>query len=1159
MPPPASAARCWTSPDAGTSRPGRSPLRCLAATAPGDEVVVSNGTYAIASTINLTQAITLRGVSAVPSDVTLDGAGQQAASPLVKFSNSGATVAGLRVYRGGSNNSSGGAVWMASGGTLTNCIVDASQVTGNANITGIGVYINGGGLVTGCTIKNSAARLTGANTAVGVYIADGTLERSLVTGCYRSDYEDSINTLGVVYLAKGTVKNCTIAGNRVSHYPLYVADSATCIVKDSIVWGNVALRDSSDGRPNVRIGANAQVTNLCTTGSFGTSPVNANPCFTDAANRDFTLMPGSPCIGAGTDGGDLGYQPFDTARKALGVKASAYSGSDSLAATVTLTANGYDLTGATVTWEGLAETGTSFTHTFDPGTHTLKANVTLADNTTLTSTLTDAIRVWSTAPMYVDDDSVNPVSPYSSPATAAKTIDAALALAGEGSTIYVTNGTYTLTKDYNILDAIKIIGNGEHAQTVFKAASNCRFFYLGHAGALVSGLYMTGGKAARTGGGIYIAGNGGTVSNCTINASKTDANVADGGGLRLASVNAVCTHSCIMNCGNTVGYGHGAGVYIDNGTLADCLVISNKPSTYAGTNARGGGVYLAASTPNAKVVNCTIAANTAYEGGGLYRTANAGYVLNTLAFGNTSTSGENNLISAGGATRPDATSFSNCCSSVAIGANGQVVTAAPYELPTYALSGTAGAKCIDMGCNDHVVSTKDYLGQTRIFNNTVDIGAMEYCVAAVVPGFLADVREAAGEYEFTLTASVQGAGIGQCICTWYFDGLTEAAGTGAVFKKTLGVGRHSVKLVVSYSGADYTHEEPAYLTVYPIDAYADITSTGAQWPYDSPAKAASNLNAAVNEVLKPGVTLHVAAGRYPITSTIYVGDGRRLIGAGMDATCIYANRDRQVMVINGTDAYVEGVCVSNGSARGGGVYIYGDGGTFTRGKVADCQGAPNQSGGGALITGSKSKISKSVIVGNRTFSYTGAGDSVGTDNSGGGVEIDDSAILENSLVISNKAKNAGGVLVMGSGKVRNCTIVGNSTGTIDHGLREGCGGVSVRSGSVVNCIIRNNVDAVVTDPTSLYHNVVGQTASCANCCVPVSCGSNCVTNDPCFKNPAVGDYRLRGTSPCRDAGVYQSWMEGETDFFGNPRSYNAKRCDIGFHQSPRQGTLMYIR
>ena len=1149
-----------TSGDGSQASPFKTIAAGVSAASAGDEIVVAAGTYAISATINLSKAITVRGATGNPADVTLSGAKSADASPVIKFSNANATVASLRVYQGGSYNNKGGSVWMASGGVLTNCIVEASRITGNSNIQSVGVYINGGGRVTGCIIKNCHSATTGGITAVGVRIVNGTLENTLVTGCDRADYAESINTTGVVYLEKGIVRNCTIAGNTVSHYPLYVANSADCTVVDTIAWGNTELRNKSNAHPNASIGASANVTNLCTTGSFGVNPVNADPCFKNAAGKDYFLMPGSPCIGAGVNGGDIGCYPFDAATPSLGVKAGAYTGVNSLTTTLTLTASGYDLTGATVEWAGLGETGATATHTFGPGTYSLAANVTLADSSSLSVTLPNAIRVTTDIPMFVDASSANPVVPYSTPATAAATLDAALAIAGQGSVIYVANGTYQLTKDYNILDNVKIIGTGERDSTIVNAKSGCRFFFLGNANALVAGLWMQGGNATRTGGGIYIAGGGGTVSNCVIHNCKSGTNAADGGGLRMNAAKALCIQTKIMNCGNKSGFGHGAGVFINSGTLADCIIISNKPSTYGNTSSRGGGIYLATSTANAKVINCTVAKNTAYEGGGIYRVAEAGYVCNTIAYNNSASTGNGNIVAPSSTTRPPSTCISNLCSTVELGVNPQLVTAAPYELPTYELSATASAKCIDQGCTEIVTSALDFAGNPRVFNGTVDIGAYEYSKTEISPGFISDVTYAVGETgKFIFTASVQGADIDQCSCSWFFDGATAEAGTGTVFTNTLPIGKHSVRLVLSYGGSEYEHEEPAgFVTVYPADIYADVAATSSEWPYATPATAASNIEEAVSQALRPGVTLHVARGRYRLSSTVHIGEGRRIIGAGMDETVLDGRGSVRVMSINGRGAYVEGLCVSNGAnAQGSGLYIYGDGGTFAKGKIAQSKGTTNLSAGGAWIRGANSKVTQSVVEGNSTWHVSGAAESgTGVDHSGGGIVVHEGAVLDNSLVIGNKAKDGSGILVSEGGKVRNCVVVGNVTGSEDDSYRRAA--VRIRSGSVINCIVCDNTNSAAASPSSAVYNISGDSSSIMNCCVPVSIGSNCVTNDPHFKNAAAGDYRISGTSPCRDKGLYQTWMADAVDFFGNPRARNG-HVDIGYFQSPPAGTTILLQ
>ena len=160
----------------------------------------------------------------------------------------------------------------------------------------------------------------------------------------------------------------------------------------------------------------------------------------------------------------------------------------------------------------------------------------------------------------------------------------------------------------------------------------------------------------------------------------------------------------------------------------------------------------------------------------------------------------------------------------------------------------------------------------------------------------------------------------------------------------------------------------------------------------------------------------------------------------------------------------------------------------------------------------------------------------------------------------NRATYGAGVLVDYHGIVRNCTIVGNiAGGDVSHG---GCGGVKadldMAWGTIDNCIVRDNVDVALEDPGDIRHNVVGQAGMFRNNAFPSAYGTACVTGDPLFRNAARGDYRIRSGSPCRDAGLYQSWMEDTTDFFGNPRTRSGK-VDIGFHQTGSPATMLIMR
>ncbi len=1139
----------------------------VAAAAAGDVVRVASGTYTITATISISKGITVQPDPDKPGRVTVDA---NKKCRVFDINHADAVVEGLRIYRGRNaalTQYGGGVRFGTKGGTLRNCTIESCCLYQNtANQGGGGVYIPAGATVTGCVIKDCYNDCNSATRGIAAYVDGGTLEKTLVTGSSRTAYADYQNALGAVYLNAGTVDRCTIVANEVSHGPLYVVDNASAVVRDTIVWGNTAFRDTGSGRPNVRIGASASVSGLCTTRAFGSGSVVANPSFIDAAGGDYRLSPASPCIGAGTGGADLGYADYDAGAAPLGIAVSAFSGTDSLSATVSLVAvAGTSLAGATVTWEGLPETGASFTHAFGPGNHTLTANVTFADASTATVSLANAIRVTCSGDIYVDDDSAAPALPYASPDTAAKSLEDALAIAGNGAVIHVAEGSYVLAANcHYLLDGIKIVGSGARdATTLTKKNKAGRFFYLANANAAICNLTMKDGSASGCGGGLWIAGAGGTVSNCTVQGCSTGAS-QKGGGVLMNSAAALLTHSLILK--NTSGVGAvGAGICLSQGTVSDCLIISNTVNTLSRSGSNGGGIALDASTENAKVVNCTIAQNSAYNGGGIYRAADAGFVYNTIVFANSSYLGNADIQTVAGTTRPVASSILNCCTTASVGTGCQVVTTAPYELPSYALSGTASALCIDKGTNDYVVSTVDYAGANRIVNGTVDIGAFEYNGTMATVSFLANALTAAGPSDFTFTATAVGLDIATCFCEWFFDGAATADGTGSPFTKTLGVGRHGVKLVVTDPNRNkYTHEEAeGYITVYPADAYVDVAGTNPVWPYATPETAATDLNTAVAEVLVSGVTLHVAEGDYLIAGTVSVGAGERIVGAGMDRTCIWAKRTAnsglRILSLNGRGAYVEGVCVSNGYAQGGGVYISGDGGTFTKGRITRCRGNANQPGGGAFITGSRGKISNSDIVGNETSRYDGGADGTGVDHSGGGVYVAGGCILENCLVRLNRARAGGGVLVSDSGVVRNCTIVSNWTETTATSLGGG-GGICVRhNASVVNSIVWGNSDSSISAPDSPVHNVGGDASRLSNCCAPVTVGANCLVDNPRFRNEANGDYRLSDLSPCRRTGLYQSWMEGATDFFGNPRAYSRKHCDIGFHQTGSDALRLFVR
>lgn len=1158
------------------------------------EIIVAAGTYVQTATLKLNKAVTVRGATGNSADVVLDGgSGSTWVSHLIEIGHESAIVKDIRLTRAGANKSvsgghgKGSGVYFKAAGRLQNCVIDNCLPAHNSGNLASGVYLDQGGTVIDCVISNCQSASPGEISGVAVYINNGTLENTLICDTKRKDYADSINdTTGAVYLKKGAVIGCTITANTLSHAALVVNNSANCLVRDSIVWGNTALRDGGAGRPNVSIGANAVVSNLCTTAAIGKNPIVKNPCFANAAAGDYSLLPGSPCIGSGTDGRDLGYLPFEEVKNALGFDITATEGLSSLEATVSLVASGvYSLNDASVTWVSPADaTGTSFTKTFGPGRHTLSATVTV-NGAQIPVRLENALIVKPTGDMYVDAASTNPVFPYATPETAAKTLEDALDLVGDGLTVHVAEGTYKPTKAILLADAVKVIASGEREKTMIDANHKCRHFSICHSEALVAGLWLEKGYASRGGGSVYICGTGGTVSNCVINAGKTGANVADGAGVWMNAADALVTHSVIMNC-VPPSYGNGAGVLLNYGTLANSLVISNKLTSLNSTGSKGGGVYMGPATADAKIVNCTIAHNAAYQGGGIYRVKDGGRVVNTIVYNNEATSEQNGqcdiYIITGGTTRPEKTWFTHVCTSFEIGTNCQVAKAAPYDLPTYELNASSGSTCIDKGLNEEVFSATDLTGVTpRIFNQTVDIGAYEYAQTGVVPGIIVSAAKALFGSEITFTATVQGADIADCTCTWYLD--DNSVGEDSTYRTTeLAIGQHTLRLQIEVGGK--TYESTESVEIYPTDVYV-ATDGKNVFPYASETDAATNIADAV-ALQMDGMNIHVGVGSFPITNALKITSAITLSGAGMDKTIVYRSEEveiSRVFEINSAASLVSCLTASNGctglAQQGNNIFISGNGGTVEACRIV--AGHPYDStareisGGGIYLTGAGACCRCCEIVNNRT-PLSSSSTRFPLSENGGGVYVRDGARLESCLIRGNVANYNGGGVYSEFGIVRNCTIVGNrshqhpETADLSAPARYGAGlfwfklvnGTRPDHALINNIVVGNFVSNVMNHSVSELNCGVSELAEESkfeNTCSPDEIGSDCITADPCFRNATEGDYRLEGDSPCRKAGLYMDWMADAKDFFGNPRAVSRRYVTIGCHQHRPLGFLMIIR
>ena len=382
-----------------------------------------------------------------------------------------------------------------------------------------------------------------------------------------------------------------------------------------------------------------------------------------------------------------------------------------------------------------------------------------------------------TAQLYVNLSSPNPMSPYTSWATAATNIQDAIDAAVAGDEIVVTNGVYqtggrvadgvmsrvAVTKPVTVRSvngpaATVIAGYGfgisPGSVSIVRCASLAD-------GAVLAGFTLTNGAAdGYNGGGVWCSSTSAVVSNCVLKSNSA----LIGSGAYSGTLN-----NCVLN-GNFAQwfYGRGGGAYgstlnnctlagnsadrgggAENSTLNYCVLMGNSASF-------GGGAF--ASTLN----NCTLNDNSASDTGGGAENctlsnclivnnyvsqsgygSGGGAVASTL---NNCTLTANSASSGGGA---ESCTLNNCIvyfNISMLGANyaggtfnyscttpmprngmGNITNAPLFvNLANRNLRLQSNSPCINAGKNAFAPIGLDLDGNPRIVGGTVDIGAYEF-------------------------------------------------------------------------------------------------------------------------------------------------------------------------------------------------------------------------------------------------------------------------------------------------------------------------------------------------------------------------------------------------------------------------------------------------
>jgi hypothetical protein len=779
---PADAATLYVSPTGGHVAPyanwataAQVIQDAVDASVDGDVIVVTNGTYftggravgtnAFVNRVAVDRQVKLQSVNG-PQFTIIDG---QKSVRCVDLATN-ATLSGFTLTNGLVNSTGAGAFCETTNALVSNCIV-----TGNvaSNSFGGGAY---GGTLNNCT-------LTGNTSTYGGGAAYGTLNNCILTGNSANlgggAYGGTLSACALTQNSaqtggganSGTLTNCTLTGNSAtSGGGVYGANLLNCLVYYNI--GPGGNYDSSS------------TLNYCCTmplPTSGTNNLSADPQLATA----WHLSANSPCIGKGSYGSvpatDIDGEPWANP-PSIGCD-EFWSGSVTGALSVAFTASyttvavGFPanfvsaINGLTSgsSWDfGDGVTVSNRPYASHAWTATGSYAVVLrAYNNTHPAgvTATVSVNIVAQPVHYVVASGSSPSAPYTSWATAANNIQAAVdAATVPGALVFVSNGVYqnssravygmsnrvAVTKPLTVNSVngaavTTIAGHQVSGTTNGNAAVRC--VYLTN-GAVLAGFTLTNGATQTTGdlarqmsgGAVYCDLGSAIVSNCVLTASSASSR---GGGVCFGTLN-----NCTLT-GNTAGSGGGAylcalsncvlrgnsatyggGVYY--GTLSCCTLTNNSASEGAGAysatlnncalmgNSAAGYATYGGAAYYCTLNNCTVSGNSASGswpyGGGVYDSTS----YNSILYFNTATNGANYYLSA-------QSPLNYCCTTPDPGGVGNITS------PPLFVNSAAGnlrlqnnSPCINSGNNAGVSGPVDLDGNPRVLSGTVDMGAYEF-------------------------------------------------------------------------------------------------------------------------------------------------------------------------------------------------------------------------------------------------------------------------------------------------------------------------------------------------------------------------------------------------------------------------------------------------
>lgn len=329
------------------------------------------------------------------------------------------------------------------------------------------------------------------------------------------------------------------------------------------------------------------------------------------------------------------------------------------------------------------------------------------------------VPVVSAVTHYVNLNNPTPSAPYTSWATAATNIQAAVNMAVDGDTVLIADGTYQITSEIMVDKDITIQGlNGpEHVNIKGNSGgSRVRCFNLGTNACVLDGLTISDGMQ-----GVYCENMVPLVKNCIILNNWSQSLWGTGAGIHRGTICSSIIKGNIhdQNGGQYDQYDICGGAYQSN--CHNCLFLSNI-ARFVGMGSHGaaGGLY------GGTAVNCTIVDNWLWSFSGFF---DGGGARAATLF---------NCIIAGSSCRVDyemgwddypsklanCTTYNSCDPDLINGVDGNI-TASPEFAGSGDYSLSSNSPCIERGSNSYVEMAYDLNGNPRIWAGVVDMGAYE--------------------------------------------------------------------------------------------------------------------------------------------------------------------------------------------------------------------------------------------------------------------------------------------------------------------------------------------------------------------------------------------------------------------------------------------------